>query len=65
MRKLNLEVYSSGVPHFFTYGICTVDNNTYCLIDNQYWVRASNNLSNEELSEMHFIAVHENCFTRD
>lgn len=64
MNKTDLEVYSSGVPYFFTYGVCVHSKMTYCLINNQYWVRASVNLSNDELEDMHFIAVQEDCFVQ-
>lgn len=65
MFKTTLEVYSSGVPNFFTYGICTITHNTYSLIDNQYWVRASTNFTDIELSSMHFIAVQPECYVKD
>lgn len=65
MFKTNLEVYSSGAPHFFTYGVCVFSKDTYCLIDNQYWVKASTNFTDEELSEMTFIDVMNDTWIKD
>lgn len=50
MRKL-LVVYCSGSPNFFIYGV-TKDMDTYCLVNNQYWMRASKDLTPVEVSEM-------------
>lgn len=65
MQQTNLEVYSSGVPYFFTYGVCVYSHNTYSLINNQYWVKSSTNFSNEELSEMIFLDVMNGVWVRD
>lgn len=60
MQRVQLEVYTSGYPNYFTYGIrCMVDtpHHTYSLIDNQHWVRSSTALSDVELEGMKFIDV--------
>lgn len=50
MRK-SLTVYCSGAPNFFIYAV-TKDLDTYCLINNQYWIPASIDLTPAELSVM-------------
>lgn len=49
--KKSLTVLCSGAPNFFIYGV-TKDNETYSLIENQYWIRASNDLTPAEISVM-------------
>lgn len=50
MRK-QLTVYCSGAPNFFIYGV-DKDGETYSLINNQYWIPASMNLTPAEISCM-------------
>lgn len=51
----NVTVYSSGHPNYFTYGFDHDTNETYCLISNQYWVRASQNFTETEILRMSMI----------
>lgn len=46
-----LTVYSSGAPNYFTYGV-SQDDETYSLINNQYWVRSSRDFTDQELATM-------------
>lgn len=60
MQKVQLEVYSSGYPHYFTYGVrLMVDSphHTYVLLDNQHWVRASTTFTDAELDDMKYLDV--------
>lgn len=54
--KTALNVYSSGAPHYFTYGISD-EGNTYSLIDNQYWIQSSTNITDDDLSKMFLITT--------
>lgn len=49
--KKSLTVLCSGAPNFFIYGVSKY-NETYSLIDNQYWIRASNDLTPSDLNSM-------------
>ena len=58
MQRVQLEVYSSGYPNYFIYGIRPMvdsPHHTYALIDNQHWVRASTTFTDVELETMKYI----------
>lgn len=57
MRK-TLTIYCSGAPNFFIFGV-TKDFDTYSLINNQYWVRSSNDLTQDDLDDMIMVAGRE------
>lgn len=62
MRK-TLTVYCSGSPNFFIYGV-TKDGDTYSLIDNQYWIPSSKDLTQPEKDRM-FVMVTEQFNVQD
>lgn len=63
MRKL-LNIYCAGAPNYFIYGV-SEDLDTYCLIDNQYWILASMDISREELSKMTLVDKGRMCNVQD
>jgi len=50
--SLVVSVYSSGHPHYFTYAFDFNTKVTYCLVGNQFWVRASQNFTEKEIFNM-------------
>ncbi|SOK58986.1 hypothetical protein [Yersinia phage fHe-Yen9-03] len=52
-----IDVYSSGYPNYFTYGIC-VDSayyetgDTFTLLNNNVWMKCSTNIDSTKLEEM-------------
>ena len=51
MIRKSLVVYCSGAPNYFIFGV-TDKYETYSLINNQYWIPASIDLTPAELSVM-------------
>lgn len=50
--KTLIKVYCTGAPNFFIFGREPSTGITYSLINNQYWIRASKNLTDNEIKVM-------------
>lgn len=57
-----LNVFCSGAPNYFVFGVENDTYATYSLISNQYWVRSSTNLTQTQMDDMIVVAVGENVF---
>lgn len=58
MIRKSLVVYCSGAPNYFIFGV-TDKYETYSLINNQYWVRSSNDLTKADLDDMIMVGGYE------
>lgn len=52
-----IDVYNSGYPNYFTYGICVQSSyyekgDTFTLINNNIWMKCSTNISSTNLESM-------------
>ena len=61
-NKKVLNVYCSGAPNYFIFGVESKTKNTYSFISNQYWIRSSTNLAQSQIDAMILVNIAETVF---
>lgn len=52
-----LNVFCSGAPNYFIFGVENDTYSTYSFISNQYWIRSSSNLTQPQIDDMILVDV--------
>jgi hypothetical protein len=57
-----LDIFCTGAPNYFIFGVERNTRDTYSLINNQYWIHSSTNLSKSETDNMIVVDVAKTVF---